>query len=384
MADYFTPNFRIRIPPFNERSWHDDYKNGFVTLDAFLAKYIVSNNIKGVWQTDTAYVVGDVVVDADLGNLWICAVSHTSGVDTFAAERLAQPTWWSAFTQSAKYAGVWQPNTPYAIGDFSINGQTYIVANTTHVSNATFDAEEEAQWDVLIDLTGVTVAVPPPTAGVALNYIRINAAGSAYEVRTPSQALVDINALSVTDAAATYVAKAGSVMTGALGIGAAVPGTPAGIKLYAFASSGNSVVLAETTDAAAVALMRFKSPGASYDWRANPGSPGNFMLYDATAGQGRLTIDGVGNIGIGALPQSGTTKLYISNPTDHTSVRIEAGGTAKWAQLFLKNSVREYGFNTDNAGTFILFDNTAGAPRLSIDTSGVLHLKAGSTILYDL
>ena len=50
---------------------------------------------------------------------------------------------------------------------------------------------------------GVNALVPNP---VATNYIRGNATGDTYEVRTPTQVLTDIGASTTADAAAMAIA----------------------------------------------------------------------------------------------------------------------------------------------------------------------------------
>jgi hypothetical protein len=47
-------------------------------------------------------------------------------------------------------------------------------------------------------------SVPAPTPGTALDFIRINAAGNAYEVQTPAQVLADIGALTLAEAEALF------------------------------------------------------------------------------------------------------------------------------------------------------------------------------------
>lgn len=177
-------------------------------------------------------------------------------------------------------------------------------------------------------------------------------------------------------ASSGYVLKAGDTMTGPLFVNYAGAATgfdnTRDIHIKNALPGRQASILIENTAVSWHARMTFKNTIRSWTMGITQSGQAPFQIIDLTAAGApvRMAIDENGNVGIGAAPQSGTIRTYITNSVDHTGVRIEAGGTAKWAQLFLKNSVREYGFNTDNAGAFILFDNTAGAPRMSIDNSG--------------
>jgi hypothetical protein len=52
-----------------------------------------------LWANNTAYTVGTKRTDATDGSMWNCAVAHTSAAaGTFAADRAAHPTFWTATT----------------------------------------------------------------------------------------------------------------------------------------------------------------------------------------------------------------------------------------------------------------------------------------------
>jgi hypothetical protein len=65
--------------------------------------------------------------------------------------------------------------------------------------DATVPAGGDFAYSPTVSPGSVAGTVPAPTAGTALDLIRINAAGSAYEVQTPNQVLNDIGAGSYSD-----------------------------------------------------------------------------------------------------------------------------------------------------------------------------------------
>lgn len=181
-----TPNFRIAIPDFNQRSWRDEYKDAFTTFDAFLAKYIASTGIQGVWENSIAYEEDDVVVDGILGSVWVCEADHTSpATGTLADDISNNPTRWSAFNQPVRSRGVWVTATQYLIGDFVVNAGVYAIATQTHVSGATFAADLAAgKWSVLLDTS--TSNVPAAALGIAGYFTRVKTDGSTWEALSPS------------------------------------------------------------------------------------------------------------------------------------------------------------------------------------------------------
>ncbi len=50
------------------------------------------------WAISTSYVVGNEVADSSDNSWWLCAVAHTSGTGTFAADRTAYPSYWTSTT----------------------------------------------------------------------------------------------------------------------------------------------------------------------------------------------------------------------------------------------------------------------------------------------
>jgi len=194
-----TVNFKVPLPPFDKRTWHDEYYEGMQILDAALAKYISLNQAQGLWQNATAYVVNDTVVDGDDGQLYECAVAHTSAASptTFSADRTANPTYWVNVTLQERFRGAWATATAYKVGDFVTNGHQYAICIEAHTSG-TFATDVTAEkWTLLIDATtsvnaaaasataaaasAAGVNLPSIVAGDAGSRLQVNSAETGYE-----------------------------------------------------------------------------------------------------------------------------------------------------------------------------------------------------------
>jgi len=71
-----------------------EWKEMTTRTDAYVTRGYV-----GAWADVTGYVVGEIALDEDLTTYWRCLVAHTSDNDadgTFAGERTAHPTYWTA------------------------------------------------------------------------------------------------------------------------------------------------------------------------------------------------------------------------------------------------------------------------------------------------
>ena len=63
MAIYgYTKNYKLIKPKYDTDTWHDYEYDNLDTIDAVLSAIYASGNWKGFWATNTAYVVGDVVI----------------------------------------------------------------------------------------------------------------------------------------------------------------------------------------------------------------------------------------------------------------------------------------------------------------------------------
>ena len=155
MTEEFTAHYRLPIPQFNSVPWHLQWESSLRAVDEAL--YLSTVAHAPAWQNSTEYFIGSMVLDTAEGTLWICTTPHTSPAApvAFSAAREARPEDWQGVTAVPTFRGVWAPDTTYNNNDFVISGTKYAVATASHISSATFAADETAGlWEVLID-TGV-------------------------------------------------------------------------------------------------------------------------------------------------------------------------------------------------------------------------------------
>lgn len=105
----YTPFLHLYMPANQEVGWAALVAGDFATLDAYINQFMQIPNFKGVWLNNTAYSVGDVLLDTDLYTFWRCMVAHTSAaVGTFATDRTANPTFWDGAGASSSAAAFLQ------------------------------------------------------------------------------------------------------------------------------------------------------------------------------------------------------------------------------------------------------------------------------------
>lgn len=92
----YTQFFRFGIPDFLSSPWHADFQALIRAIDSALYSDLILGGAT-IWTNSTAYLVGHVVISPNDGTIFACAVAHTSAVTptTFAADRVAHPTFWN-------------------------------------------------------------------------------------------------------------------------------------------------------------------------------------------------------------------------------------------------------------------------------------------------
>jgi hypothetical protein len=98
MTTTFTTHFRFGLPDFLSGPWHADWYALVIKIDELLFDTLLST-ITTVWANSTAYLPGNFVVSPEDGTFWTCNVAHTSAASPtlFSADRVAHPTFWTAF-----------------------------------------------------------------------------------------------------------------------------------------------------------------------------------------------------------------------------------------------------------------------------------------------
>jgi len=98
MTTSFTTHFRFGIPDFLSAPWHADFQTLVQKIDEVLYEIAIVSNVT-IWTNSTVYTVGMLVISPEDGLMYTCQVAHTSAASptTFAADRIAHPTFWLAF-----------------------------------------------------------------------------------------------------------------------------------------------------------------------------------------------------------------------------------------------------------------------------------------------
>jgi len=227
-----TTNYKFWLPPFNLRVWNDYVNQNMQIMDAVLARFVLVNNMKGVWQNSTAYVAGDRVVDADTGTIYTCNTPHTSAATPtlFEDDRIANPTFWTVFTFSVQFRGDWETGEDYAVGDFVVSSRKLAIATTSHTSGSTFSNDQQAgKWNVLID-GDVIAALPTLVPANEDSVLRVNDLGQ-YELAT-GVTLDDTGVLTATEfVSALFNVSTGGEITFADATAASATRTNLGVEI---------------------------------------------------------------------------------------------------------------------------------------------------------
>lgn len=194
MADpiTYTPSLKLAKPPAGRQNWSELANTNWEAIDAAISSFFVIQNYTGPWSNSTPYVAGDVALDTVLGGLYIAHVAHNSASapTTFAADRTANPTYWSAYSSAGTSRGVWAPDTVYASGDFVVNGLQYAVCIVAHTSTSSFTDDVTAgKWAILIDFSLIgTQPLPVVTLPDANKFVVVNPTGSGYTIVSGGEA----------------------------------------------------------------------------------------------------------------------------------------------------------------------------------------------------
>lgn len=174
MTTQFTTNFRLPIPDFNSEPWHAQVQSLFQQIDALVYKVLVANGMV-TWVNLLAVNQGTIALDPVDGSTWLCRVSHTNAAaGNFAAERVAHPTYWSAFAISFNPRGVYTNNTTYSYYDLVYDPTLKIIALcTTAYTSGAGPANlntEAANWAFLavfpVSTTAASISYDHTTSGL--------------------------------------------------------------------------------------------------------------------------------------------------------------------------------------------------------------------------
>lgn len=200
-----TPNLKLSLLPADYKNWTDFLNGNMSILDAVVTSYFAVNALKGAWLNSTSYSVGDAVVDSTSAVVYTCEIAHVSASlpVTFAEDRAANPTYWTAYSSAATKRGAWMSATNYFLNDFVVSGQEYAVCIQTHTSGSDFDVDVAlGYWAVLIDVSSVGSTVLPSPSGIgdANKVVVTESDGNSYNIKSVSDFFDMIGATSIGQA----------------------------------------------------------------------------------------------------------------------------------------------------------------------------------------
>lgn len=176
-----------------------------------------------------------------------------------------------------------------------------------------------------------------------------------------------------------------------VGIGTASPTNTLDIQV------ANARVNVQSTTTTNPAYVAFQTTGYNYVGVDNSAGGGLFTgtsayalalgtasaypVQIATNNTVRMTVDSSGNVGIGTA--SPTTKLYVTSTTNRAYATVESTSTTAGpeAGISLKNGNKNFLlFNDYDSSSLNVYDATAAAFRMRIDSSGNLLVNTTSSV----
>lgn len=211
----FTTNLRLELPNFNVTGWHDAVNQNFATLDTVISAGAGAIGITGLWDNDVLYEVGNRLIDTDDDSAWLCEVEHTSALTgTFAADRAANPTFWSLLSLGLVIKGPWVVTTPYVVGDVVYSVADHIVAACViaHTSVHLRNDQIAGKWVFIADLKA---SVDAAAASASSASTSASTATTQAGIATTQAGLADSDRIAAAASAATATTQASNASTSA-------------------------------------------------------------------------------------------------------------------------------------------------------------------------
>jgi hypothetical protein len=139
-------------------------------------------------------------------------------------------------------------------------------------------------------------------------------------------------------------------------------------------SSSAFTVQRASSDSAEIKLNQTGSGGRDYRISSTGtgyGSAGNLIFYDATAGEERMRINASGNVAVGTTTAASTSGKNITIGGIEPSLVLNASSNRSF-------SIASGGNFQYTPSTLCFIDNTAGATRMVIDSSGNVGIGTNS------
>ena len=198
----YTPNYSFKLINFDTPRWHTLEYSNWGMVDALLLQSGIPQ-VRGGWQNNASYLVGDRVFDEDTSATYRCLVAHTSAISgTFAEDRLLHPTYWSLQLAGVPiYRDVWLPSVAYVLGDIVVvDDYAYYLCTLGHTSSADFPTDA-LKWQKVFDAT--VVVADAEAAKDAAYQFSLDAQGSATDAANSA-----IDAQLAEDSAETWADEA--------------------------------------------------------------------------------------------------------------------------------------------------------------------------------
>jgi hypothetical protein len=226
-------------------------------------------------------------------------------------------------------------------------------------------------------MSGSAPAASAITASYADNFlVKGNLTAQTLVVQTITSSVVYSSGSNVfgNTSSNTQTFTGSILISGSVGIGTSLP--------------SSSLHIYNPSTFAALRLQNISGVSSSnYVIQTDSAGLGNngFGIYDVVNSAYRLIINNLGSIGIGTTSPSSygsPRKLHVHSTDDTRGILIQNTYSGSFAELHFSAS-REYrigvgGSATDSGSTannFYIFDNTAGAHRLTISSSGNIGIN---------